>query len=156
MSDHNGHMIRKAVNRYRNANPEQWYTYCGRKMPSGTSSTIRDDDVTCERCIIIYQEDCIAALTAENEQLHEISASCHGCNWAEKVEEESARLTAENDELKAKLAETYQREQHYRTALQDIRDKTPANMHKEWPHHHWYLTRASNAINHSWEKSKDE
>ena len=32
------------------------------------------------------------------------------------------------------------------TALQAIVDKTPANEHKKWPHHHWYLFTARTAL----------
>jgi len=49
--------------------------------------------------------------------------------------------------------EQYQRAEYYRAALIEIRDKTPAYMHDEWPHHHWYLNKASKAINHHFDFS---
>lgn len=33
-----------------------------------------------------------------------------------------------------------------RDALEEIRNRTPANNHEVWPHHHWYLHRASTAL----------
>jgi hypothetical protein len=59
-----------------------------------------------------------------------------------------AELEAENERLRHEKAEWYQTAQRYRLALQEIRDRTPANQHDEWPHHHWYLATASHAINH--------
>ena len=61
-------------------------------------------------------------------------------------------LEAERDKLREEKAQQYQLARYYRTALQEIRDKTPANCHKEWPHHHWYLAKASAAINHKLEE----
>ena len=52
------------------------------------------------------------------------------------------------ERLRREKTEQYQLAQYYRTTLQEIRDKTPANQHKKWPHHHWYLVTASDAINH--------
>ena len=57
-------------------------------------------------------------------------------------------LEAELQALRRKKAEQYQLAQYYRSVLQEIRDKTPAGQHGEWPHHHWYLVTASDAINH--------
>lgn len=58
-------------------------------------------------------------------------------------------LEDEIQRLREVNASTYQREQLYRTTLQEIRDATPANKHEVWPHHHWYLAKASEAVNHS-------
>ena len=63
---------------------------------------------------------------------------------ADRIERLEAQLAA----LKKEKAEQYQLAQYYRVALQEIRDRTPANQHKEWPHHHWYLATATDAINH--------
>lgn len=36
-----------------------------------------------------------------------------------------------------------------RAALEKIRDATPANEHKKWPHHHFYLVVARKALKQS-------
>ena len=73
----------------------------------------------------------------------------HACDCREA---KFKALEAERDKLREEKAQQYQLARYYRTALQEIRDKTPANCHKEWPHHHWYLAKASTAINHKLEE----
>jgi len=71
--------------------------------------------------------------------------------WSQFTGAKTARelqLEAENERLRFAKAQWYQTAQHYRLALQEIRDATPANKHDEWPHHHFYLATARNAINH--------
>ena len=83
-----------------------------------------------------------------HQRLAEMNTAC---------EEEYKRHMAADDaykkslkritQLEQQLAEQRQLAQFYRAALQEIRDRTPANQPYEWPHHHWYLGVASKAIN---------
>jgi len=57
-------------------------------------------------------------------------------------------LRKERERLRHGKAEWYQTAQHYRQTLQEIRDAKPAKKPDEWPHHHWYLCKASESINH--------
>lgn len=59
-------------------------------------------------------------------------ADMHGRTEKEWLHADRNKLIAENARLRA--------------ALEEIRDKTPANKHEVWPHHHWYLHRASTAL----------
>ena len=49
------------------------------------------------------------------------------------------RHISQIDKLKAE-------NKRYRKALEKIRDATPANEHKKWPHHHFYLKTARDAL----------
>ena len=72
--------------------------------------------------------------------------------WQQKFWLEEAKV----ERLEAEKAEQYQRAQFYRVALQEIRDNTPAGQPNCWPHHHWYLAKASKAINHAELEGKQE
>lgn len=48
-----------------------------------------------------------------------------------------------SQELRNEAADEIER---LREALQKIVDRTPANQHKEWPHHHFYLVTAKEAL----------
>jgi len=65
-------------------------------------------------------------------------------------------LRKDRERLRHGKAEWYQTAQHYRQTLQEIRDATPANKPDEWPHHHWYLSKACKAINHCDGEAIDE
>ena len=65
-----------------------------------------------------------------------------------RLEVANLQLKADNEKLREAKAEQYQLAQYYRAALQEIRDRTPANCYNDWPHHHWYLAKATEAINH--------
>ena len=67
-----------------------------------------------------------------------------------------AELEAKVARLEKEKAEQYQRAQFYRGVLQEIRDNTPAGQPNDWPHHHWYLSKASKAINHVALEGKQE
>jgi hypothetical protein len=91
----------------------------------------------------ITVESCLEALRLHDERKADASAETNRL-LSLKV----AELEAEVVRLKFGKAQWYQTAQHYRQALQEIRDATPANKHAEWPHHHFYLATASKAINH--------
>ena len=101
--------------------------------------------------------DLVSALRREGERKrNNMRANGIGHPYVVMVETEAAErieaLEEENAKLREEKAQQYQLARYYRTVLQEIRDKTPANCHKEWPHHHWYLAKASAAINHKLEE----
>jgi hypothetical protein len=91
-----------------------------------------------------HLNDCIRC----GDIVDELEAQLAKWKNGELVTPETAELEAEVVRLKFGKAQWYQTAQHYRQALQEIRDATPANKHAEWPHHHFYLATASKAINH--------
>ena len=78
----------------------------------------------------------------DTNRLEAVTAECR--SHLENLNEQEAKI----DKLREEKAHQYQLARYYRTVLQEIRDKTPANCHKEWPHHHWYLCKATEAIMH--------
>ena len=87
-----------------------------------------------------YLEDALKERTLANQILHK----------------HIAELEAKVGRLEKEKAEQYQRAQFYRGVLQEIRDNTPAGQPNDWPHHHWYLSKASKAINHVALEGKQE
>lgn len=56
------------------------------------------------------------------------------------------KLRQRIEALEAQLAEYRQDAERYKTALETIRDSTPANASNKWPHHHYYLNVARMAL----------
>ncbi len=82
-----------------------------------------EHELTEARCEILEHEETIERLTAHNQSLRE----------------DLHEMDKENDTL----LETIER---LTESLESIVANTPANEHKKWPHHHFYLFTAREAL----------